>query len=78
MGGKTANMGADDSLSSEPGEDEVEIDDHEFFEEMEEEMEDELGEEFEPVHEPGPNTREQFESWEDDPMAEEPMWEDEA
>lgn len=72
MGGKVAEMGSEDDWSQD-GEDEM--DDYEFFEEMEDELEDSMDEGFEPFDEPGPNTREQFEEWEEQEEA--PLWEEE-
>ncbi len=76
MGGKVAEMGAEEDAVSENVKEEGDLDDHEFFAEMEDEMGDEM-DEFEPVGEPGPNTREQFEAWEGDEREEdEPVWDE--
>jgi hypothetical protein len=76
MGGKVAERGAEEDALSENVKEEEEMDDHEFFEEMEDEMDDEM-EEFEPVGEPGPNTREQFEdAWDGDERSDESVWDE--
>jgi hypothetical protein len=75
MGGKVAEMGSEDDAWSENTKDEESMDDTEFFEEMEDEMDEEM-EEFEPVGEPGPNTREQFETWEGEESDEDPVWDE--
>lgn len=76
MGGKVAEMGSEEDTWSENAKDDEGIDDTEFFEEMEDEMDEEM-EEFEPVGEPGPNTREQFEALDGEEEADEdPVWDE--